>query len=674
MWNASLDEKEIRRQLTDFKSKGVDGFFIHPMPSEFRPADFPGGMPGYLSEHYFKMVRAAVECAAELDMDAWLYDEAGWPSGTLNGYFRAERPDLYTRYILPDGSFSFNDFCPDLLNPEVTQIFLERVHERYREYLGGYFGNTIPGIFTDEPHFGFFNSEKLPFSPVFVKRFEEKKKYAAADAAMRIFQQKDGDAILDFCEVWMELIRENFLFPIRKWCHRNGLLLTGHFNGDDTVNNLLCQLAGDPWAAHECLDVCGCDAIWRQIHPLMPETDFSRLTASAAGGKRTLSETFAVYGFDLSLAEMKQIAAMQFVAGIEIVAPMALHYSNEGGRQITTVSNFYGADPRWENYRCFADFTRRMSAVFDRTVPVIKASVPFPVKELRTGKIDPESIFAGGLSLARKQITYDYSPESDGVPQNIPQDVELLSPEPMLRTRHLRSPRGERRIFVNAGTADISVKFPAPAGYNAWYDPSSGRHHAAVADADGILALDLPFAGVMVLLTIPGTPVKALPKTDTLYQLPLDFRFTEVVRTVKASPAGLVEVPNAAAPSENFCGTLRYEAKAELSQAGTVTITLPSAKRAMCSLVVNGQKFPKVWPPYAWEVKLPAGENRIVVEVANTPGKAMDAPEHLAYLEENKFSNTYFERCREFEELFPDEEPLAPACLTIKKGCVLNID
>ena len=95
---------------------------------------------------------------------------------------------------------------------------------------------------------------------------------------------------------------------------------------------------------------------------------------------------------------------------------------------------------------------------------------------------------------------------------------------------------------------------------------------------------------------------------------------------------------------------------------------LPSAKRAMCSLVVNGQKFPKVWPPYTWEVELPAGENRIVVEVANTPGKAMDAPEHLAYLKENKFSNTYFERCREFEGLFPDEEPLAHACLTIKKA------
>ena len=59
MWNASLDEKEIRRQLTDFKSKGVDGFFIHPMPSEFRPADFPGGMPGYLSEHYFKKIGRA---------------------------------------------------------------------------------------------------------------------------------------------------------------------------------------------------------------------------------------------------------------------------------------------------------------------------------------------------------------------------------------------------------------------------------------------------------------------------------------------------------------------------------------------------------------------------------------------------------------------------------------
>ena len=103
MWNDKLEKEKIWHQLLDFKAKGVEGFFIHPMPSEFRPNDFPGGMPGYLSEEYFQMVKYTVECSQKLDLEAWLYDEGGWPSGTLNGYFRDHRPDLLTQVIDANG-------------------------------------------------------------------------------------------------------------------------------------------------------------------------------------------------------------------------------------------------------------------------------------------------------------------------------------------------------------------------------------------------------------------------------------------------------------------------------------------------------------------------------------------------------------------------------------------
>ncbi len=93
MWNAPLDKALIRQQIREMHEKHIGGFFIHPMPSEFRAADFPGGMPGYLSDEYFQMVRYAAECAAECGMDAWLYDEGGWPSGTVNGELMAQHPE-----------------------------------------------------------------------------------------------------------------------------------------------------------------------------------------------------------------------------------------------------------------------------------------------------------------------------------------------------------------------------------------------------------------------------------------------------------------------------------------------------------------------------------------------------------------------------------------------------
>ena len=194
---------------------------------------------------------------------------------------------------------------------------------------------------------------------------------------------------------------------------------------------------------------------------------------------------------------------------------MALHYSNAGGRQVTTVSNFYGADPRWDYFSFYCDFVNRMSKVFDRTVPVIKTSVPFPKTALQRGECRNRDVFSQGLKLAAQQITYDYVPDAPALPEYVETDIRLETPCPALRTRHLRSPRGERRIFVNSQLEKITVKFAAPAGFNAWYDPSDGRHYPAKANEKGLIELELPFGGCMVLLTIPGNGCKPAAKPET---------------------------------------------------------------------------------------------------------------------------------------------------------------
>ena len=60
-WNDTLSEKEIARQLDDFKAHGVYGFVIHPR----------AGLPrdtGWMSEKMLKFMRFAIEYAAERNM------------------------------------------------------------------------------------------------------------------------------------------------------------------------------------------------------------------------------------------------------------------------------------------------------------------------------------------------------------------------------------------------------------------------------------------------------------------------------------------------------------------------------------------------------------------------------------------------------------------------------
>ena len=74
-WNGPLNEKEIKRQIHDFREKGVMGFVIHPRIGI--PEDIE-----YLSDRFMQLVEFAVAEAARLGMKVVLYDEEMYPSGS----------------------------------------------------------------------------------------------------------------------------------------------------------------------------------------------------------------------------------------------------------------------------------------------------------------------------------------------------------------------------------------------------------------------------------------------------------------------------------------------------------------------------------------------------------------------------------------------------------------
>ena len=75
-WNDRLEESELRAQIRRMKELGMGGFFMHAR----------GGLETeYLSEEWFSCVRACIDEAKKLGMEAWAYDENGWPSGFAGG-------------------------------------------------------------------------------------------------------------------------------------------------------------------------------------------------------------------------------------------------------------------------------------------------------------------------------------------------------------------------------------------------------------------------------------------------------------------------------------------------------------------------------------------------------------------------------------------------------------
>ena len=75
-WNDELDPEKLVKQIEWMNEKGIGGFFMHAR----------GGLKTeYLGEKWFECIEACAKKAQELGMEAYAYDENGWPSGFVGG-------------------------------------------------------------------------------------------------------------------------------------------------------------------------------------------------------------------------------------------------------------------------------------------------------------------------------------------------------------------------------------------------------------------------------------------------------------------------------------------------------------------------------------------------------------------------------------------------------------
>ncbi|MFW5972511.1 MAG: hypothetical protein ACOCTG_00850, partial [Bacteroidota bacterium] len=89
-WNGDLEYDEMEWQLRQYYDKGVRSLFIHGRMGLNVP---------YLSDGWFDRVKFVVEKAKEIGIDAWVYDEMDWPSGTAQRQVIEADPDLGQRYL-----------------------------------------------------------------------------------------------------------------------------------------------------------------------------------------------------------------------------------------------------------------------------------------------------------------------------------------------------------------------------------------------------------------------------------------------------------------------------------------------------------------------------------------------------------------------------------------------
>ena len=394
-WNDTLDKDELVRQVEWMNDNGIGGFFMHAR----------GGLKTeYLGEHWHECVEACAKRAQELGMEAYAYDENGWPSGFAGGKLLEdiENHDRYLTYKYgaydKDALASFalgkralkkakagdtdclnvyehySTSTADILNGEVMDKFIEITHEEYkkRDKYG------IKGFFTDEPQYYRWN---MPYTKVLPAYFQEKYGESIFDRLGLLFVEKQGyrDFRYKYWRAMQELMLENYAKKIYDWCDKYGYKLTGHYIEEAYLAGQMNCCAGImPFYEYE--HIPGIDYLGTRITEELGAKQVSSV-AEQLGKKQVMTETFAACGWDVSPLELKMVAESQYVAGVNLMCHHLLPYHEQGQRKRDYPSHFSSVNP-WidKGFKDFNDYFSYLGKLIANSEEIINVGVLHPVR------------------------------------------------------------------------------------------------------------------------------------------------------------------------------------------------------------------------------------------------------------------------------------------------------
>ena len=425
VWNDEMDPARMKDQLRQFKEQGFGGVFIHPRPglmTEYLGNDwfalwrvaldecktlgllcniydensYPSGFSGG------HVPSAAPDTAAQY-VQVQIVDKApeGFSPATL-GVFRVKQDDQSrvveaTREDSREGAKSEGKFAVfslrhaggspwtgqfpyvDLTNPETAQQFIATTFEPYKKHFGGEFGKTIKWSFDDEPLLstgGAYEQAELslPISYNTLAEFQKRNGYDLRDALPSLFWDV-GDyqkVRFDYWQTLHDLWKENYLKPIFEWCDRNNLQFTGHYMEHEWPYPWISPDDASLYAFEHMPGIdmlVGGELRTKGVDPHMLFT--IRQVASVAHqlGRRALSETYGVAGWDSTFEHYKRMGDWQLVNGINFLNQHLAFTTVRGARKRDHPQSFSDISAWWPNYRLHADHAARLSYVLSNAEP-----------------------------------------------------------------------------------------------------------------------------------------------------------------------------------------------------------------------------------------------------------------------------------------------------------------
>lgn len=438
-WNGKLDPKELCRQVRLMHRMGLGGFFMHSRVGLDTP---------YLSDEWFDCIRACIDEAEKLDMQAWLYDEDRWPSGAAGGLvtkdpkfrrrslvmeelkspahlkWHAETLGAFTVRVrgatatnvreIPRGKRPGNlaagesillfsvrtDRCTswyngytylDTMSRRAVREFITVTHEAYRRHVGKDFGRRVPGIFTDEPNYGTVSLDRggticLPWTPKLPAVFRRRYGYNITAHLCELFFDVGTSEVSRARYHYYDCITHLFVDAFSRQI--------GRWCDKNGIQHTGHVLAEDTLSAQTRV-VGSCMRFYEHMQApgmdLLTEHwriyDTAKQVSSAArqfGRKWRLTETYGCTGWDFPFAGHKALGDWQAALGINLRCQHLSWYTMEGQAKRDYPAGIFYQSPWWQLYGKVEDYFARINAVMTRGAEVRDLLVIHPNESMWT--------------------------------------------------------------------------------------------------------------------------------------------------------------------------------------------------------------------------------------------------------------------------------------------------
>ena len=482
--NTTITSAGIIDQMQKYKdNSGYGGFGILPFGGNL--------MPKYLGNDYFTLYGVAITKASELGLKLCIYDEYGFPSGSVGAMLGDGIPRLMNKYpdatikrldkvettitgpraysrtvpagILmsivamntvtkeridltstvangtivwnaPVGTWKFMIFVcvkdgdpnVDYLDPDAVDKFIGMVHQPYYDHFKEYFGNTIDGVFYDEP--SMFRAAGRMWTPAFNEKFMAKYGFSPTEWYPALWYEIGSQTAAARNYLFgfhSELYASGFMKRIQDWCDTHGgISATGHQDNEDRSNPV--GISGDIMKCYKYQNIPGIDKIGGG--DMRPAEKYYKLVSSVAYNwdkPLVMSETYGDMG-NISWNDIYSIAMDQYAKGINQLIPHAVWY-NTG--DVNFLPELSYRNPLYSTgLPQFNAFLGRLNVMMQNNGRhVADICVLYPISTLQGSHyLDGQlSANAGGVSIPES----DYANLGESLTSDVCRDFTWIHPE-----------------------------------------------------------------------------------------------------------------------------------------------------------------------------------------------------------------------------------------------------